>query len=101
MNGELLATGDPRPHRHDLPEIPAAFTTGVNGGQVAWKQVNAVARCGTCGRLFVSREDPDGWGRVVYWARLRWWHRKAWAKLRVEEARRIEEVARRIGGVAP
>lgn len=94
MSGELLVGGDPPAHRHDLPTIPCAPVTRQSGEVESEQQENAVARCGGCDLLFVSRVDPDGWGRHVYWARLRWWHRKAWAKLRVEEARRI-------GGVAP
>lgn len=80
MSGELIVGGDAAPHRHDLPEIP---TIPDRGEQIQLE--NAVARCLGCGWLFVSREDPDGWGRHVYWTRLRWWHRKAWAKLRQVE----------------
>lgn len=96
MSGELLVGGDAVPHRHDLPAIPFDVVARPLGGGSTWRRerVNAVARCTSCGQLFVSREDPDGWGRVVRWVPLRWWHRKAWQKLRVEEARRI-------GGVAP
>lgn len=94
----LLTPGDPLPHTHELPPVPAVEDGWRFDGQVSYpnmvKLENAVAECATCHQLFVSREDPDGWGRVVRWVPLRWWHRKAWAKLRVERARRI-------GGVAP
>jgi hypothetical protein len=81
----LLAPGDPLPHAHVLPPVPTV-TVVVGPAELGMKrevaQVNAVAQCASCGRLFVSREDPDGWGRVVYWVRLRWWHRAARRKLR-------------------
>jgi hypothetical protein len=96
--GELIVGGDAREHRCDLPEIPwIPEFVHVGGGHQEERKyplVNAVARCLGCGRLYVSREDPDGWGRYVYWARLRWWHRKAIAKLRVLQAAAE-------GGVAP
>lgn len=90
MSGELLAAGDPVPHRHELPEIPRASVPKFVGVWIAKDFVleNAVARCGTCGRLFVSRVDPEGWGRVVCWVPLRWWHRTARRKLREQEAGR-------------
>lgn len=93
----LIAPGDPLPHEHDLPTVPIVPVARFNGRDSVHETVkleNAVAECSTCHQLFVSREDPDGWGRVVRWVPLRWWHRRAWAKLRVERARRV-------GGVAP
>lgn len=64
----LLLPGDPRPHTHELPSVP------YDG---RWARENAVASCAGCQRLFVSREEPDGWGRTVRWVPLRWWHRRA------------------------
>lgn len=97
MSGELIVGGDPAPHRHVLPPVPSLTRTypepdgTLKGHEVQLE--NAVARCSGCGQLFVSREDPDGWGRQVYWTRLRWWHFRAKAKLRVLEAARIGGVA--------
>lgn len=82
--GELLAPGDPLPHEHRLPTVPVQVRERFVGTWVTElvEQVNAVAACGSCGRLFVSREDPDGWGPSVRWVPLRWWHRRAHRKLR-------------------
>lgn len=79
--GQLLTGGDPPPKEHDLPAIP---TTPVARAGITedFQLENAVARCGTCGRLFVSRVDEQGWGRRVRWVRLRWWHRSARRRLR-------------------
>lgn len=77
MIGKLLVGGDPLPHVHQLPPIPIAGWFLGRGIPLE----NAVAEC-ACGRLFVSREDPDGWGRVVVWTPLRWYHRTARRKLR-------------------
>jgi len=92
----LIAEGDPAPLPHVLPPIPTETVERFVGKTSTedWAQVNAVAQCERCGSLFVSREDPDGWGRVVRWVPLRWWHRTAIAKVRVLQAAAE-------GGVAP
>lgn len=85
MAGELLASGDPLPRAHDLPPVPVTVQVigpASLGVRRDYQLVNAVARCSGCGRLFVSREDPEGWGPSVHWVRLRWWHRRARRKLR-------------------
>ena len=87
MSGELIVGGDPEPHRHDLPPVPSTVRSiidrdGVFQAKMVWSEENAVARCPGCRLLFVSRLDPEGWGRTVVWVRLRWWHRAARRKLR-------------------
>lgn len=67
MSGELLHPGDEPRHVCDLPRVD---------------KVNAVARCGECGALYVSRTDPDAWGDHPAWVPLRWWHRRARRNLR-------------------
>ena len=89
---ELLAEGDPPPHVHDLPDLPYVTRTvrivgglvGSSGWDIERREVliNAVARCTGCRGLFVSRDDPEGWGPGGRWVPLRWWHRQAHRKLR-------------------
>lgn len=98
MSGELIAEGDPPEHLHELPRVPSIRRSLVRAdGEVVetdWELINAISWCPGCHGWFVSREDPEGWGRTVVWVRLRWWHRRAWAKLRALRAAAE-------GGVAP
>lgn len=93
MSDELIVGGDAASHLHDLPVVPSIRRSVLNGAgsliEITQVLPNAVAQCLGCGRLFVSRDDPDGWGPTGQWVRLRWWHRKAQRKLR-ERARRAE-----------
>lgn len=88
MTGRLLRMGDPPPHRHDLPGIPTDNVTRFVGVEIVEKRqrTGALARCSECGGLFVSREDPESWGRQVYWHPVPWWR---WRLRR--EARLLEE----------
>lgn len=83
MSGTIVHGGDQPEHRCDLPPVPTYEhpPTQTSGFQTV-EVLNAVAECSVCGRLYVSREDPDAWGFHLRWVPLRWWHRRARRNLR-------------------